>query len=27
MYVVDEVRESSQGGFYLAYGKIKKFVQ
>ena len=27
MYVVDEVKESSQGGFYLAYGKIKKFVQ
>ena len=27
MYVVDEVRESSQGGFYLAYGEIKKFVQ
>ncbi len=27
MYVVDEVRESSQGGFYLAYGEIKRFVQ
>ena len=27
MYVVDEVKESSQGGFYLAYGKIKRFVQ
>ncbi|MDJ0589661.1 MAG: VWA domain-containing protein [Pleurocapsa sp. MO_226.B13] len=27
MYVVDEVRESSQGGFYLAYGKIRRFVQ
>ena len=27
MYVVDEVKESSQGGFYLAYGTIKKFVQ
>lgn len=27
MYVVDEVKESSQGGFYLAYGEIKKFVQ
>ena len=27
MYVVDEVKESSQGGFYLAYGEIKKLVQ
>ncbi|MDJ0568159.1 MAG: VWA domain-containing protein [Pleurocapsa sp. MO_192.B19] len=27
MYVVDEVKESSQGGFYLAYGEIKRFVQ
>lgn len=27
MYVVDEVRESSQGGYYLAYGEIKRFVQ
>ncbi|MGK7892895.1 MAG: VWA domain-containing protein [Xenococcus sp. (in: cyanobacteria)] len=27
IYVVDEVKESSQGGFYLAYGKIKRFVQ
>lgn len=27
MYLVDEVKESSQGGFYLAYGKIKRFVQ
>lgn len=27
MYIVDEVKESSQGGFYLAYGTIKKFVQ
>ena len=27
MYVVDEVKESSQGGYYLAYGEIKKFVQ
>lgn len=27
IYVVDQVRESSQGGFYLAYGEIKKFVQ
>lgn len=26
MYVVDEVKESSQGGFYLAYGEIKKLV-
>lgn len=27
MYVVDQVKESSQGGFYLAYGEIKRFVQ
>lgn len=27
MYVVDEVKESSQGGFYLAYGTIKRFIQ
>lgn len=27
MYVVDEVKESSTGGFYLAYGEIKRFVQ
>lgn len=27
MYVVDEVKESSQGGFYLAYGEIKRFIQ
>jgi Ca-activated chloride channel homolog len=27
MYVVDEVKESSQGGFYLAYGKIKRLIQ
>jgi len=27
MYVVDEVKESSQGGFYLAYGEIKRLVQ
>jgi len=27
MYVVDEVKESSQGGFYLAYGEIKKLAQ
>lgn len=27
MYVVDAVKESSQGGFYLAYGEIKRFVQ
>ena len=27
MYVVDEVKESPQGGYYLAYGEIKKFVQ
>ncbi|MBE9045022.1 VWA domain-containing protein [Pleurocapsales cyanobacterium LEGE 10410] len=27
MYVVDEVKESSQGGYYLAYGEIKRFVQ
>ena len=27
MYVVDEVKESSKGGFYLAYGEIKKLVQ
>ena len=27
LYVVDEVKESSSGGFYWAYGKIKRFVQ
>ncbi|HHP7230867.1 MAG TPA: VWA domain-containing protein [Xenococcaceae cyanobacterium] len=27
MYVVDEVKESSQGGFYLAYGEIKRLIQ
>ena len=27
LYVVDDVKESSSGGFYLAYGKIKRFVQ
>lgn len=27
MYVVDQVKESSQGGFYLAYGEIKRLVQ
>ena len=27
LYVVDDVKESSNGGFYWAYGKIKRFVQ
>ncbi|GAB4242314.1 MAG: hypothetical protein Kow0049_31530 [Stanieria sp.] len=27
LYVVDEVQESSQGGYYVAYGKIKRLVQ
>ena len=27
LYVVEDVKESSSGGFYLAYGKIKRFVQ
>lgn len=27
LYVVDDVRETAQGGSYIAYGKIKKLVQ
>ncbi|MGL5871128.1 MAG: hypothetical protein ACRC2R_01960 [Xenococcaceae cyanobacterium] len=27
LYVVDEVKESSQGGYYIAYGKIKRLIQ
>ncbi|MDJ0687686.1 MAG: VWA domain-containing protein [Xenococcaceae cyanobacterium MO_188.B32] len=27
LYVVDDVKESSSGGFYWAYGKIKRFIQ